>query len=208
VMNAIVSLRGQHKFQLHVVVTQSLAPDFLRAGVLSSADFIYAGGDEIGYITGENRGESRTTALESAVWLRRHAPRADVFITQGRDGVVVLPAESQVAYHVRLRPDRLREVQALVLPNPAKVCGCGDAFVAGACVEAEIGRSVMCSTPDQLLPAQRAAVSGCSLALRWLGYERPLSTRDFSIVAYPLGWHQSGRKNRLCRGAPSYRIPA
>lgn len=104
-------------------------------------------------------------------------------VTLGSRGVSVQGPEAERAYHVCLIPTRAAQVQDLVARDPMRVCGCGDAFAAGAFACLEGAGHLLLPAANAPRRSVLAAVAGCAAALRWLGYSPELSAVDFTVAS-------------------------
>lgn len=164
------------------VLTPSLPLGFLRDIVLPTASLLIANWDELGTLTGLPLQATLTDAQRGLNWLREHAPQSDILITLGKEGALTSPAGQKAIYHVRLRPQIGAEVQRKVTENPGRTCGAGDAFAGAAFLDRECGLTLLEATSARLYPSLvRITLSGCVAALRWLGYERSVTSDDFEL---------------------------
>ena len=170
-----------NRIRLHVVVTKSLETDFARKAVLGAAHMIFASADEIGFLVGRKVTCDPAEALEALDWLRRHAAQATLYLTLGREGVLVAGPGLDSPRHVRLAQRPWEQVQERVGRDSTKLCGAGDAFAAGVTVHQQTGKSLLAGAPPSYAPELNAALAGCALAVRWIGWEPPLSESDFII---------------------------
>jgi len=168
-----------------VVVTKSLSAEFTLKVVLPAAHVVFASADEIGFLPRWGRGSEPSDPLDALAWLRRHAARATLYLTLGAEGVLVASPVLDDALHVRLVRGPWEQIQEHVRQDSTKLCGAGDAFAAGVTVYLQTGKSLLAGGPPSHAPEVNAALAGCALAVRWIGWEPRLSQGDFWIRSVP-----------------------
>ena len=170
---------GRRRAKVYLGVTRSLPSD---SGIESIASVIIAGWDDFSEQIALGVRMDISGGMLAVERLRELAPTAALFVTMGREGVLLQTASDCAAVHVRLRSGVDSQVQLLVFENPSRACGCGDAFAAGLFAELETGRSYLSNVRTERPRFERAAMSGCASALRWLGYRGPLAESDFVVA--------------------------
>jgi sugar/nucleoside kinase (ribokinase family) len=176
------NLRGS---RLSIVLTKALPFDFMENTVLPTAGVLFASLDEIRDITGWRVEQTVESAFEIAFRLQRVAPIAVIYMTLGKDGVVVTAPDLESPCCVRLASGPWAEVQRLVAQDPARLCGAGDAFAGGATVYLECSSTLTRGLDGRYEPAVNAAIAGCAASVRWIGLERSLGTTDFQVHRFP-----------------------
>jgi sugar/nucleoside kinase (ribokinase family) len=185
-MSHLASRASRRQLRLYVVLTGSLPPDFVNERILPAASCIFISWDDVMYIGGVRVRKTVDKALHILNCIRDRARASMIFLTMGSDGVVVAQTDRATATHVYLDPQaRLSaEMQALAADHPAHVCGCGDAFAAGAFADLETRQSLLVEEDNNYPRDVRAALSGCAAALRRLGYDGPVSEEEFVVSSY------------------------
>jgi len=181
VMKHLVEAAKDNTIRLEVVVTKSLDAEFAHEIVLPAAQVVFASADEIGFLVGRTVTCDPSEAIEALAWLRWHAPKATLFLTLGPEGVLVAGPGLDKPQHIRLAEGPWHEVQVHVSQDSTKLCGAGDAFAAGVTVYLQTGKSLLAGGPPWYAPEVNAALAGCALAVRWIGWEPQLHQGDFVI---------------------------
>ncbi len=185
-MSHLASRASRSQLRIYVVLTGSLPPDFVNETVLPAASYLFISWDDVMFIGGVHVRKTVDNALHILNCLRDRARAAMIFLTLGSDGVVISQADRATVTHVYLNPQaRLSaEMKALVAGHPTHVCGCGDAFAAGAFADLETQQSLLVKKGNDYPQEVRAALSGCAAALRWLGYDGRVSEEEFMVSSY------------------------
>jgi sugar/nucleoside kinase (ribokinase family) len=169
--------------RLLAMITPALPGDLNRSVVMPAADSLFIGLDEAARILGTAGFDcSVRGALAALNKIRSFALGATVYITMGRDGVMVSGPGGDVAFHVSLIPNLAEKVQETVRQDPTRVCGCGDAFLGGATAMIVTGDSLVSELDADPKPVA-AAIAGCATAVRWLGFIPHLRAADFAVEA-------------------------
>jgi sugar/nucleoside kinase (ribokinase family) len=172
--------------RLSIVLTGALPFEFVQNTALPAASVLFASLDEIGDITGWDVEQTIESAFETALRLQRVAPAAIIYLTLGKEGVVVTGPDLESPYCVRLALDPWAEVQRIVAENPARLCGAGDAFAGGVTVYLECLATLAAGLDGHYPPAVNAAISGCAASVRWIGLERVVGAVDFQVSSFPM----------------------
>ena len=180
VASQVVNMQAWAGFRLHAAITHSLPAGFVVRTVLPVATTVFANWDEMDVLANSPFERTVKGAADLLRWLKHVAPLATVFVTMGAKGALVSLIGSDDVVRVCLRPGVARAVSTCVAAAPSGVCGCGDAFGAGAVAAMETGRSWLVE-PAGCVSAVYWALSGCAAALRHLGYSRPLTPSDFDV---------------------------
>lgn len=183
VMDAVLDVCKNGSIPLIAALTPSLPADYIRIRVLPVADVLFCSVDELSHICGFDVDTTPMGAVAGIRWVYERCPRAVVFLTLGKRGV--LAAAGNEVVHVHMRQARLADVQSYIACDPVRVCGCGDAFSAGASMNMFFGRSLLSSDRAASL-LEETAFAGCAAAVRWLGFMPPLQRGDFVVRALPL----------------------
>lgn len=176
--------------KLYAMVTPALAAPAVRRAI-PACSAVFAASDEIPRIFGEEFAPTLEGAFRALAHVRALNPGATVFITLGKDGVLV-GGPGAVPVLVRLRPGLVAEVQEHIRSNPGCNCGCGDAFFAGAVAWYADRESLAVGLAGGQESGVCASISGCAAAVRWTGFQTQLGRDDFQIAecseADPLVW--------------------
>jgi hypothetical protein len=175
---AAAAARG--RVRLHAVLTPALPGWLLLHAIVPRAELIVAGLAELGEALGFDAGGSLQAGVGFVRMLARRAFSPVVHITLGKQGTLVSDPEEMAVLHVRLSPEKYRDVAAY-LRDHSRVCGCGDCYAGAASLYTLTGRSVF---GDGALHSSRfasAAIAGCAAGVRRLGYEGSLDPGDFVV---------------------------
>jgi sugar/nucleoside kinase (ribokinase family) len=185
IMSYLADAVAHQRVRLYVVLTQSLAYDFVHKTVLPSAHALFTSWDQVSHITNSKVEKALHSNLRSLAWLQERAPNSHIFLTMGKLGTLVVGAGQSIAFHLCLKPLLSAEVQVFAA-HPSRVCGCGDAFAAGVLADLEAGQSLLTGERKTLPPEVWAGLAGCAAALHWLGYQHKLCEEDFTIRSFYL----------------------
>ena len=185
VLEFLIRLGAGQRPRLHVVATESLPAVFVRERVLPAASAVICNWQEVHHLIGRPGVQTVSAAQGALIWLREHAPQASLFLTMGKEGVLVAAPGDNAVAHVRLGPTQTEQLQRQLRGYPWRVCGCGDAFASGAFTRLETGRTAVLGG-DSGGVVYSAALAGCAAAVQWLGWEPRLREQDFHVERFPL----------------------
>jgi hypothetical protein len=183
VMELLAHQTGHSGARLSVVLTNTLAFDFMSHTVLPVARVLFASWDEIGKITGWDVEQTVASATMAMTRLQRIAPQSLIFLTLGEEGVLVTGPGLGVPCQVRLAPGTWNAVQQRVAEDPARLCGIGDAFAGSVAANLECFATFVADLDTHHPAPLNAAISGCAAAARWLGFDPLLNAADFEVKA-------------------------
>ncbi len=184
-MAGVTAVAAAGLIRMYLVLTPSLAKKNIPS-MLSVATAVFAGADELTAATGMEVARDLDGALSAVAELRELAPSAWLFVTLGKNGVVIAEPGAQIVQHVRLRGAAAEAASVIARRSPARLSGCGDAFAGGSYLFLETQRTLLAGPLGLTSTAALAGASGCCTALRWLGLRRSLSVADFERHDYVL----------------------
>ena len=160
------------------VITTSLDPDYVLKQVVPYCvcQFNY---DEFGFVVNPNHkvegneNDRIESAIEGIRNLRKgHSARQNIYVTLGKNGV--LCSDTFGIYHVRLKDEKLTEINDTVKFRDESTCGAGDAFAA----------SVFRYEMLQSVSVEQIAKLACRDAVRYLGYSGEVRDWDFKTKKF------------------------
>ena len=180
-MTPLASAAARGRLRLYVVLSPTLSCGYMLDAVVPWASAVVAGIDEIGDALRLRIEPSLEGGMEALRIVSDYVQCASVYLTLGKDGLLVSDLATMTIYHVSLRGEVEASVQAALASAGLTVCGCGDAAAAGVLAYLEAGRSLLSGEPRSLPRSVAAAQAGTAAALRRLGFSRSLSPGDFVV---------------------------
>ena len=201
-MTPLASAAARGRLRLYVVLSPTLSCGYVLDAVVPWASAVVAGVAEIGDALRLRIEPSLEGGLEALHVINDYVQYANVYLTLGKDGVLVSDLATMATYHVSLREQVEESVRAVLASAGSTVCGCGDAASAGVLAYLEGCRTLLSAGPSGLPRSVAAALAGTAAALSRLGFVRSLSPGDFIVreLGGPGGGVWSRRLGAAARG--------